>query len=392
MQTLGDLPLLRTAVDARTSVGSAVALLSETPHEPLAVTAGGRFVGTVLFEAAAVQRPDQPVGEGTPYLGPKFEAGQSAREAAAEFVRHRLAYAPVYQGEEFVGLVTARMLLTELGRSWDPMTGLSWSDRLREWGAAALASGNEVSIVFFDVDSFGQYNKRHGHVAGDRVLRAVSDRLSQLVQGDDVLVRYGGDEFVWGTTRPRVIVEEAASEALAQPIRAEGVPEEVRVSHGVSGGKRTKEREATHYAATLDNLINLASRACLASKSSAEPAAEVEFVALDEKDPRVPTAVQLRSGGRSATGFDRRESGAALASVGRATSEALSRLGLGTVSPVRTRAEVDVDGRVWVTVEGRAPDGTTREARRRVEADLYHSAAEAWVRLLGGPSSGAGPA
>jgi hypothetical protein len=223
-------------------------------------------------------------------------------------------------------------------------------------------------------------------VAGDRVLRSVSERLSALVEGDDVLVRYGGDEFVWATTRPRVIVEEAASDALKEPIHAKGVPGEVRVSHGISGGKRTKEREAVHYAATLDNLINLASQACLAGKPGDPPVATVEFVALDEFDGKVPTAVQLRSGSKSATGFDRRESGAALTSVGRATADAVRRLGLGTIVPLRSRADLGADGHVWVTVEGRTQDGTTREARRKVEADIYQSAAEAWVRLLGGAS------
>jgi hypothetical protein len=187
-------------------------------------------------------------------------------------------------------------------------------------------------------------------------------------------------------------VEQAAFEALAAPIEAEGVPGRVSVSHGISGGKRTKEREAVHFAATLDNLINLASQACMSAKLAVDMDAKVDFVALDEQDTAIPTAVQLSRDGKSATGFDRRESDSALTSVGRATAEAAARLGLGLLTPLRTRAALRADGQMWVTVTGRVPDGTTREAQEPVRADLYQTAAHAWLKLLAGAARTTGDA
>lgn len=358
-------------------------LITENTGEPIAVVEDGRFLGAVAKEGAAVLRPDQPVGNGVPYLGEALDLRTSVREAAQHLVRQQTDFAPVFDGDRFVGLVTARLLLPELGRSWDPMTGLSWSDALRVWGTKMLASGREISLVFFDIDDFGAFNKAYGHLVGDRVIQAVSRRLESLVEDGDVLVRYGGDEFVLGTARPRVMVDDAVFDLLVDPVGVDEVPTGVSVSHGTSGGKRTKEREASHYAATLDNLITLASRACLASKAAgAAPPAEVEFVALDEDDKGVPTAVRLRRGEESATGFHHRDAESVVSSVGFATADALSKLGGAVLRPLRSRASLAEDGKVWVTVMGQLSDGTSRLASLQVAADVYQSLAEAWVSLV----------
>ncbi|MEO8470054.1 MAG: diguanylate cyclase [Chloroflexota bacterium] len=53
-----------------------------------------------------------------------------------------------------------------------------------------------LSAVMFDLDHFGLVNKRHGHQAGDRVLRAFADVLHGRVRASDLVARYGGEEFV----------------------------------------------------------------------------------------------------------------------------------------------------------------------------------------------------
>jgi diguanylate cyclase (GGDEF)-like protein len=47
-----------------------------------------------------------------------------------------------------------------------------------------------------DIDHFKQVNDRHGHQAGDHVLREFASRLSQSMRLYDILARYGGEEFV----------------------------------------------------------------------------------------------------------------------------------------------------------------------------------------------------
>ncbi len=52
-----------------------------------------------------------------------------------------------------------------------------------------------VSMIMIDVDNFKEFNDKFGHVAGDRALTAVARTLTRQFRPNDVLVRYGGDEF-----------------------------------------------------------------------------------------------------------------------------------------------------------------------------------------------------
>ena len=66
-----------------------------------------------------------------------------------------------------------------------------------------------------DVDNFKMFNDRFGHVAGDRALSAVAAILSAQFRPEDLLVRYGGDEFA--ILLPGATADEAA--AIAERVR-----------------------------------------------------------------------------------------------------------------------------------------------------------------------------
>jgi diguanylate cyclase len=59
----------------------------------------------------------------------------------------------------------------------------------------ALASGEPLSLVMFDIDHFKYFNDTYGHLTGDQVLRLVATSLKQTIKGQDITARYGGDEF-----------------------------------------------------------------------------------------------------------------------------------------------------------------------------------------------------
>src|SRR5665811_255677 len=75
----------------------------------------------------------------------------------------------------------------------DPLTGLG--NRHMMTSTVDLA-GDELSVVFVDVDDFKQVNDRYSHAVGDEVLRRIAVILRTHCRADDVPVRYGGDEFV----------------------------------------------------------------------------------------------------------------------------------------------------------------------------------------------------
>jgi diguanylate cyclase (GGDEF)-like protein len=54
----------------------------------------------------------------------------------------------------------------------------------------------QAAVIVFDIDNFKAVNDWYGHLAGDRVLQAVSGLLASKVRSSDVVARWGGDEFV----------------------------------------------------------------------------------------------------------------------------------------------------------------------------------------------------
>ena len=81
----------------------------------------------------------------------------------------------------------------------DPLTGLGnrkYFDRsIEAMVQAALASGEPLSLLMFDIDHFKSFNDSYGHLTGDQVLRLVSMSLKQTIKGQDITARYGGEEF-----------------------------------------------------------------------------------------------------------------------------------------------------------------------------------------------------
>jgi diguanylate cyclase (GGDEF)-like protein len=82
----------------------------------------------------------------------------------------------------------------------DPLTGLynrRFAERhLKMEVARARRRGYALTVVLFDLDKFKQINDRFSHPAGDLVLKAFADRLSEVVREGDLAVRLGGDEFM----------------------------------------------------------------------------------------------------------------------------------------------------------------------------------------------------
>jgi diguanylate cyclase (GGDEF)-like protein/PAS domain S-box-containing protein len=82
----------------------------------------------------------------------------------------------------------------------DPLTGLPnrllLSDRLAQGIAGASRGGDQLAVMFIDLDHFKAINDTLGHHVGDLLLKDVAKRLGAVVRKDDTLARLGGDEFV----------------------------------------------------------------------------------------------------------------------------------------------------------------------------------------------------
>ena len=77
----------------------------------------------------------------------------------------------------------------------DPLTGCPTRQALRAWFERWDAA-EPVSVILIDIDELKRINDRHGHDAGDEALRLVAGVLKQSIRPGDLVVRWGGDEFV----------------------------------------------------------------------------------------------------------------------------------------------------------------------------------------------------
>jgi two-component system cell cycle response regulator len=81
----------------------------------------------------------------------------------------------------------------------DGMTGIHnkryFMEFLEREIAVASRHGHPLTLVMFDVDHFKKINDSHGHLAGDAVLKDLSQRIRPRIRREDLFARYGGEEF-----------------------------------------------------------------------------------------------------------------------------------------------------------------------------------------------------
>lgn len=101
----------------------------------------------------------------------------------------------------------------------DVLTGLPNRARLIERLQDALAmlpsTGGNIAVHFIDIDYFKQVNDTFGHEGGDFLLGSIGRRLNALTRTEDMVARFGGDEFVIVQT---ALVDKAQAEAFAKRI------------------------------------------------------------------------------------------------------------------------------------------------------------------------------
>jgi diguanylate cyclase (GGDEF)-like protein len=162
----------------------------------------------------------------------------------------------------------------------DQLTGLANRVLLREHIsqnlAAAHRTGRPLSLMFVDLDGFKAVNDNLGHVTGDAVLRDVAARVRTVVRTDDLVGRYGGDEFVVICSETDADTARAIADRICDAIREpfEAAPAyRITASIGIA-----VHRPAVGGAPSTDLLIDRADSAMYQSKNSGRDRATVATV------------------------------------------------------------------------------------------------------------------
>ena len=201
------------------------------------------------------------VGEGRCW-GVLLAASQARPYTAAEV---HIVSALVSQGMTALDNAELFAQVTELATR-DGLTGLY--NRRHFVGLAGRRLGDTAlgptAAVMVDIDHFKKINDTHGHPVGDDVIREVATRLSDTVRPEDIICRYGGEEFV--LTLPHTPTEGArtVAERIREAVQKIEVPsEQGPVRFTVSIGVST-------YASgeAFDQIVERADKALYASKQS----------------------------------------------------------------------------------------------------------------------------
>ncbi|MCW2751972.1 MAG: kdpD1 [Aeromicrobium sp.] len=161
-----------------------------------------------------------------------------------------------------------RMLEDELRERalHDSLTGLPNRAHFLERAQQAInrRDPRPLAACFLDLDDFKSVNDTYGHAAGDDLLREMSERLVACLRPEDVVARFGGDEFAIlledTTLEDALRAVERIQESTSQPFEVAGVQLVTHLSIGVA--------PSTGHHATTDQLLAEADVAMYAAKAS----------------------------------------------------------------------------------------------------------------------------
>jgi diguanylate cyclase len=121
--------------------------------------------------------------------------GELVAETARMQAATRSASERLEANVQQVGVLTEQLERAQSEALLDPLTGLKNRRGLERAVQEITGSLDEAALLVIDVDHFKLINDTHGHLLGDRVLRAIGQILQANIKGRDIAARLGGEEF-----------------------------------------------------------------------------------------------------------------------------------------------------------------------------------------------------
>ncbi|GBF32611.1 inosine-5'-monophosphate dehydrogenase [Desulfocucumis palustris] len=251
------------------SVLYAAEFMQEKNIGGLPVVEGNQLLGIITSRDIRLNHPNRIVADAMTKKVICCSPLDTTWDVAELMKIHRIERLPVAEKDRIVGIITKKQIIKYISQLNDHLTGLYNSSFIYMLASKILETGNEISVILFDINNFGEINKSYGHVQGDNCLKTIAGILQDRVDNNyDYVCRYGGDEFVIVTSKKIKQAEELANgiiDNIAEETPKTGIP--VTVSAGISGGKRKYSRNTVKQKNVIENLINKASLASTKAKT-----------------------------------------------------------------------------------------------------------------------------
>ncbi|MGO4737793.1 diguanylate cyclase [Bosea sp. 2KB_26] len=180
----------------------------------------------------------------------------------------------------------------------DMLTGLSNRSGLTKALDAHFARDagqKRLALIYLDLDGFKAVNDSYGHMAGDRLLQLVAERLRGMIRNGDLAARMGGDEFI-------VLSEQTEATQLLgfgeRLIREISRPYELDNKHEVTVGASVGIALAPEHGTDMMTLLAAADSALYQAKSRGKSRCMIASASRSELDRPFPGAPPLLSSGR----------------------------------------------------------------------------------------------
>jgi diguanylate cyclase (GGDEF)-like protein len=205
----------------------------------------GRFIGALVVGGKS---------DGRPYPAEEQDLlTLLAHHVASVFENARLFESATY--ESLTGLLRREAILEELDREME----------------RAQRYGRPLTLAMADLDYFKEINDRYGHLAGDTLLKAISQAANEGLRSTDMIGRYGGEEFLLVLPETDIVGAVSVAEKIRALVQKTTVPMEdgtvvqVTISIGLASLFGTPARETR---LTARDLIAAADRSLYEAKNS----------------------------------------------------------------------------------------------------------------------------
>ena len=131
----------------------------------------------------------------------------------------------------FEDITKLNHMIDELKRyaTLDDLTGLSnrrhFFEAIRPEVEKSISEGSSVGVIMLDIDDFKSVNDVYGHALGDELLQSCARTMADTIRSEDIIGRFGGDEFVVFMPKADIEITKIAAERLRQAVASMQIPQ-----------------------------------------------------------------------------------------------------------------------------------------------------------------------